>query len=267
LILTLSGYESYFDASREADNATVLVAGYVSTVEEWSQFEIAWKLTLAKFNVPYFHMKEFVSHKKAFSEPKWKSEFYRASFISDLSQIIRGWTVASVGCAMRKELFDRYNCLYKLDERFNPYAICARDCAAQVCKYIRNEIKSDLPIGFIFDRGDEGRGFLMKEMEASGLPSPQFRRSRPDKNPQVDKDDPFLVQLQACDLSAWELRRGQKDTAKGKRGAELRKSLRSLAAMKRIWKETKEFDLRGLIVAAKIEERDDNEKKIRISKF
>jgi hypothetical protein len=271
VIIALSGYAAYFDASHgqdAADKKIVVVAGYVSTVEEWAQFEMGWKLTLAKFDVPYFHMKEFTACKKAFSHPKWKSEGYRASFISDLAQIIRGWTVASVGSAMRQDLFDRYNCLYKLDERFNPYAISGRDCTAHVRKFIRNEVKSDLPIGYIFERGDEGRGFLMKEMEASGLPTPQFKRSRPHPtDPQIDKDDPFLVQLQASDFFAWELRRGEKDLAIGKKGSQLRKSLRSLAAMKRIWHETKESDLQGLIIAAKVEERHDNEKAIRISKF
>src|SRR5215470_17002061 len=116
----------------------------------------------------------------------------------------------------------------------------------------RGQIRSS--IAYIFDQGDVGRGKLMKEMEASGLPSPVFTRSKP--NPDRDKDDPFHVQLQASDFSAWELRRGDKDFETGKRGTEFRTSFRVLAAVKyRIWKETKQPDLEGLIQVAKVEKR------------
>jgi hypothetical protein len=38
MIVALSGYTAYFDASREGDKE-IMVAGYVSSVEEWAQFE------------------------------------------------------------------------------------------------------------------------------------------------------------------------------------------------------------------------------------
>jgi hypothetical protein len=247
MIVALGGYAAYFDASREGSKE-IMVAGYVSTLEEWAQFEAGWKLTLAKFDFPYFHTKEFAVHQGAFKHPKWQSESYRISFLSDLVRIIKGWTTANVACRMEQRVFDKYNAIYELDKRFNPYAICGRDCAAQVRKFIREECNPDLPIAYVFERGDEGRGFLMAEMEASGLPSPAFKRGRPNpKNPDLDKEDPFLVQLQACDFAAWELRRRLKDTRLGKGGTELRKSLRHLAGMRHIWKETKESDLKGLI--------------------
>lgn len=154
---------------------------------------------------------------------------------------------------MKRALFDEYNQIYELDHRFNPFSICARDCAAQVRNYIRKVVKSDLPIAYIFDRGDEGRGFLIQEMEASNLPSPVFKRSRPD--PELDRDDPYAVQLQACDLAAWELRRGEHDLESGKLPSELRKSLIALKHKVRIWKETKESDLQGLIQVAEVPKR------------
>jgi hypothetical protein len=137
---------------------------------------------------------------------------------------------------------------YELDQRFNTFAICARDCAAQVRNYIRKEVKSDLPIAYIFDQGDEGKGLLINEMQASNLPRPAFKRRRPD--PDLDPDDPYHVQWQACDFAAWELRRGKEDLEDGKIPRELRKSLLALKTKKRIWKETKERDLQALIQVA-----------------
>jgi hypothetical protein len=252
MIVALSGYSAYFDASKNKPQNEIVVAGYVSTLEEWEQFEIAWKLTLAKFDVPFFKMSEFIGRRKEYSHPKWQSETYRAHFISDLAQIIRGWTVASVACRMKQELFDKYNAIYELDKRFNMFAICGRDCAAQVRNYIRG-IPSDLPIAYIFDRGDEGGGLLVEEMKGSNLPTPVFKRSRPD--PELDKDDPYHVQLQACDLAAWELRRGESDWEEGKTGQELRKSLLALKHKNRIWKQTLEPDLQAIIQLAKIKKR------------
>jgi hypothetical protein len=255
MVIALSGYSAYFDASMDKDKTEVLVAGYVSTLEEWSQFEIAWKLTLAKYDVPFFKMSEFIGRRKEYVHPKWQVESYRAQFLADLGQIIRGWTVASVCCGMKQALFDKYNAIYEMDKRFNTFAICGRDCAAQVRRYIR-AIPSDLPIAYIFDQGDEGKGFLMNEMEASKLPLPVFKRSRPDA--ELDKDDPYHIQLQACDFAAWELRRGEKDLEDGKMPQELRKSLLALKVEKhkRIWKETKEPDLQGLIQVAGIKKRE-----------
>ncbi|HET9406042.1 MAG TPA: hypothetical protein VFO39_02280 [Candidatus Sulfotelmatobacter sp.] len=255
MIVALSGYSAYFDASRDQDKTEELVAGYVSTLEEWAQFEASWRLVLAKYHVEYFKMSEFIGRRNntPFAHPKWQSESYRAQFLSDLAQIIRSWTVASVCCGIKRDLFDQYNQVYELDKRFNPFSICARDCAAQVRKHIRKEVKSDLPIAYIFDRGDEGRGFLIKEMEASKLPSPVFKRSRPD--PELDQDDPYAVQLQACDLAAWEIRRGDQDFTSGKAPGDLRKSLIALRHPTSIWKETRESDLQGLIRVAGIPKR------------
>jgi hypothetical protein len=252
MVIALSGYSAYFDASMNKPLDEMVVAGYLSTVEEWAQFEISWKLVLAKHDVPFFKMSEFIGRRKEYSHPKWTSESYRAQFISDLALIIRSWTVASIAGRMKKELFERYNSMYELDARFNLFALCARDCAAQARKYVRS-IPSDLPIAFIFDRGDDGSGLLTEEMKSSGLPTPVFKRSRPD--PELDKDDPYHVQLQACDLAAWELRRGESDLEEGKLPEELRKSLLALNHTNKIWKQALEPDLQGLIQVAGIKRR------------
>jgi hypothetical protein len=250
--LALSGYAAYFDASMNAPQDEMVVAGYLSTLEEWSQFEISWRLVLAKFDVSFFKMSEFIGRRKEYTHPKWQVESYRAQFISDLASIIRSWTVASIACRMKKALFEKYNAIYDLDSRFNLYAMCGRDCAAQARKYVRS-IPSELPIAFIFDRGDADAGLLTKEMISSGLAAPEFKRGRPD--PVLDKDDPYCIQLQACDLSAWELRRGESDLEDGKTPSELRKSLLALQHKNKIWKQTLEPDLQGLIQVAGIKKR------------
>jgi hypothetical protein len=251
MVLAL-GYTSYFDASMNSAQDEMVVAGYLATLDQWIQFEAAWKLTLIQYDVPFFKMSEFIGRRKEYSHPKWQSETYRAHFIKDLASIIRDWTEASVACRMKQELFDRYNALYEIDSRFNLFAFCGRDCAAQVRKYIRAKPPA-LPIAFIFDQGDANAGLLVNEMISSGLPAPSFKRSRPD--PMLDLDDPYHVQLQACDLAAWELRRGESDLEEGKLPEKLRKSLLALNHRNKIWKQTLEPDLEGLIRSAGIAKR------------
>jgi hypothetical protein len=196
-------------------------------------------------------MRKFTSHRFPFDAPKWQSESYRAQFLARLIATLHSWTVAGVGCGLRQSAFDTVNQNFRLDERFNCFAVCGRDCAVRVRRFIREQYKSDAPIAYIFDRGDEGRGMLAKEMEASGLPTPIFKRSRPEAN--LDKDDPPMVQLQACDLAAWELRRGKSDQLLGK---ETRKSLHSLAEMKhRMWRGYEIEDLIDLCHSADIKGR------------
>ena len=252
MIITLS-YSAYFDASLNGSQDEMVVAGYLSTVEEWAQFEMAWRLALAKYNVPYFHMTEFHTHEAPYYDgPEWHIQGRRISFIQTLTGIVQDWTTASIAGRMKKELFDRYDKEYELSERFNLYSLCGRDCAAQVRKFIR-AIPSDAPMAFIFEDGDYGKGKLMDEMRASRLPAPVFKRSCPD--PELDKDDPCHVQLQACDLLAWELRRGEADKEQGKENHELRKSLLALNHKSKIWINCDEPDLQGLIQSAKIKKR------------
>ncbi len=209
----LTGFNSYFDCSSDehpsvADPKTV-VAGYVASVEDWAQWEIDWRLALASFDVPYFHMKEFVAYKKAYSHPKWKSGGYRAEFLSTLVSITNRSILASFCSVTQKHLFELANTFFELDKHANPFVMSGTDSAMHVRSFMREKYKSDMPIAYIFEKGDEGKGMLIESMECIKLPSPIFKRPRP--NPELDKDDPPCLQLQACDLIAWEIRRGEID--------------------------------------------------------
>jgi hypothetical protein len=256
LVIILSGYNAYFDATATPGaDSEAIVAGYVSTVEAWANWEVEWKLILAEFDVPYFHFKDFNSCKRAYSAPKWRSNAYRARFLSKLIGATNAWAIASIGGAIRQSVFDLGNSYFHLEDRFNPYAIAGRDCGARTHEFIRDTLHSHLPIVYIFERGDEGRGLLMKEMELSGLPTPVFKRPRPD--PAKDKDDPPAIQLQACDLAAWEAQRAVCDIRGGKRGGQLRKALHAVTKIKhRFWNTHDREDMLGLCMAAKIPPRD-----------
>jgi hypothetical protein len=77
----------YFDEAGGEDHGFIIVSGFVSTVAQWQQYEYDWKLMLAKYDVPYLHMKEISQFRGPFA--KWKSApGTRSQFLACASGII-----------------------------------------------------------------------------------------------------------------------------------------------------------------------------------
>jgi len=256
MMVALTGYTAVFD--RSADDETpsggTVVAGFVTTVEQWALWEDDWKAVLQKFDVPYFHMREFCSSQKAFSSAEWKNETRRRYFVAALVATIKKWILLTVGSYMDHQIYRDANQLCEVDKTFNPYAECGRNCVLKVRDFIRNELGSELPISYVFDQGDQGQGMLIDLMRRCGLPDPLFKRSRrnPD-HPERDRADPPMVQLQTADLLSWELRRWKSDY---RNGQQMRKSLKSFTDMENIiWKECTYTDIARVIHSAEIPRR------------
>jgi hypothetical protein len=202
----------YLDEAGGERQLFTVVGGWISTVALWDQFEIDWKLMLASYKVPYLHMKEFSQSKGPFA--KWKgSEGIRAKCLGDAADIIRQRVQCSVLCYVHQQLFEITNRHYMLRETlFSPYAIAGRVCVAQVELWRSKEtVPSD--VEFVFEDGGPDKGGLLAAMKISRtMPEPIFRRSRDitDKQGDVSKG---VVQLQAADLLAYELRKHRREFA------------------------------------------------------
>lgn len=203
-------FAAYFDEAGGVDLGYMVVAGYVASVEAWEQFEINWKLFLAKFDVPYLHMKEFSHSKGCFSG--WKDdEPRRVRFLAMAAEIINQHTKRAFESIVSYEDFESVDKLFALRERFNsPYALAGRTCIGVANGWARNPQTKALDIEYIFeDRGPDKSG-LVKAVEALPpyLPTPAFHPSRDE---QPTKNRPYarrgLVQLQAADYLAYEVRK------------------------------------------------------------
>src|SRR5438552_7774144 len=83
-------YTAYFDASGKDDQAVMTVAGYIAMPAQWERFSFDWRLVLAKYSVPYFHMRQFAcsAPKSPFAE--WKDKpGTRNAFIRELVDVTR----------------------------------------------------------------------------------------------------------------------------------------------------------------------------------
>jgi len=259
-MIALTGYRAVLDYSADHDLfifGGAVVAGFVSTVEQWSLWEGDWNKVLHTFEVPYFHRKEFELLKDgslpkgAFRDEQWKDEGRRRDFVYALAHTLKTWASGTVGAYMPKQMYRDALLVSESDKTFNPYAECGRQCALFTKAFVRETLASDLPIVYVFEDGDKGKGQLFDMMKRSELPSPVFKRPRFNpKKTELDKLDPPIIALQAADLLAAELRRWKVDSSQKKR---MRQSLKVFLDMKHIvWKECTYTDIARLIHSAQI---------------
>lgn len=229
-------FTSYFDASIAHKEGVTIVAGWLSTIAEWEQFDIDWRLLLARYDVPYFHMNEFAHSTGAFSS--WKGrEVKRENFIKKAIGIIKDRVRYGAAMVIEHGTFDEVNSLYQLSENYgNPYSLAGRHCVAEVHKWLEKN-GYEPPIEYIFEDGDVGKGQLIELMEKSELPLPLFKPSRDRKT--KSGIVPGLRPLQAADLTAYELLKGFKTGEHAPRYKH-RESLKALVRIPKSWrKQTK----------------------------
>lgn len=201
----------YFDESGGDDLGLTCVCGFVASVDQWEQFEVDWRLFLAKYDVPYFHMKEYAQSKGPFA--KWADKCMsatRAKFIGDAAEIIKATTQRMFISMVVHEIFDLSDRSYRVRDVFNsPYALAGRLCVALVNTW-RRKTTMPLDMEYVFEDGGPDKGGLIKAMTAppSNLPDPSFKPGR-DIKPCGKWPDgrKGLIQLQAADFLAYETRK------------------------------------------------------------
>ncbi len=212
----------YFDESGGDHLGLTCVCGFVASVNQWERFEFDWKIFLAKYDVPYFHMKEYSQSKGPFA--KWADERMsatRASFMRDAAEIIKATTQCMFISMVVHEIFDLVDTKYRVRDVFSsPYALAGRLCVALANTW-RRKTTMPLDMEYVFEDGGPDKGGLIKAMTArpSSLPDPSFKPSR-DMKPCNKWPDgrKGLIQLQAADYLAYEARKLAVDMELIKRG-------------------------------------------------
>jgi hypothetical protein len=217
----------YFDESGGADLGWTYVCGYVASVDQWERFEIDWKIFLAKYDIPYFHMKECAHFKGPFS--KWKNnESSRNCFLRDASLIIRAYVRHSFVSLVSHDIFAEANMIYKFCEVFKtPYSLAGRACIEAAHEEIGSEIK------YVFEDGCPDKGGLIHSMTAC-LPCRRLPSFEPSRNFISTNQWPNgrigVIPLQAADFLAYESRKLLIDREKLKIDpSKFRKSLLALS--------------------------------------
>ena len=206
---------AYFDESEIFSEIDMLfLCGWIASVSEWQQFEFDWRLLLAKYDVPYLHMKEFVHSNGPFA--KWKGkEGTRRKFISDAAEIVRSNTQYGFSCCVSKQIFEKVGEVYELQNYFpSPYAFAGRTCAAMAELWAQRHGCKSSEVEYVFEDSNRDKAGLLRAMTEIRLPmpSPIFKPGRDSKpSSRWPEGRKGLVQLQAADYLAYEFGKFAKD--------------------------------------------------------
>ncbi|MGH9682008.1 MAG: hypothetical protein ACRD4S_00105 [Candidatus Acidiferrales bacterium] len=202
----------YFDEGVRK-NLFTAVCGWTSTVEQWDGFEVDWKLFLASYRVPYFHMKEFAPSQGPFA--KWKDRNQiRKRFCHDAAEIIKSRVKLGFIFYVRDAAFNTVNSLFDVSGVWSsPYGMAGR-CCMELAEDWRKEHRNSEEIKYVFDGGCPDKGGLIRAVTniKPFLPIPSFEASRDwKKSAKWPNGRKALVQLQAADYLAYECRKAMAD--------------------------------------------------------
>jgi hypothetical protein len=233
-------FSAYFDASGHPDDSSYMcVSGLVSSVQRWQRFEREW-LALLDLNgiTPPFHMKEFAPGTGQFRA--WKDDkAKRERFMVDAVKTIRRNTRKSFSRGIDVEALRRVAKEYpNLDfASLGPYVWCGMPVALKAGKWFGKHGTDGVDdMKVFFEQGDKHQGQFAEEFRRVFTFEPIF----------LSKKE--CVPFQACDLIAWEHRRGIQDLGKGRR--HFRGSLLALEkTLQTDWDSAHENDIRGILHA------------------
>ena len=194
-----------FDASgAEDDLVCTVVAGFISTADEWIAFDRAWRARIGQDDLGDFRMSAFHAHRGPFTdESKW-TRSTRDALIGDLIEIIIKHAFRKFGGAVPHPTLSGMRPDVREVNRITAYSLAGRMCAAEVSEWAKAE-GFHRPIEYVFENGDKGKGKLIERFPIDDFPAPIFK-------PKYDAFDrngvliPGFTPLQAADIYAWELR-------------------------------------------------------------
>jgi len=140
----------YFDESGVHETSPVIVmAGYLSTVEEWAEFSNRWVAVLHRYDLDCFHMADFNG---GYQEFDGRHETERRELLNELTLLIRKYTQVGIVTSFNMADYEsvmQENSAYKI---VKPYMLCAMMCINSVNIWAEmNDYTESIP--FVFDRG------------------------------------------------------------------------------------------------------------------
>jgi hypothetical protein len=237
---------AFYDDAGGADHGFTVVSGWVSTLERWERFDVDWRLILARYDLPYFSMKECSQFSGPFK--KWKNCLgTRTNFLRDAAAIVKAYALHGFGNIVLHREFDAVNRLYTLKEHVgSPYALAGYMCVKQTHEWALKNDYEGWKIAYVFDQGTPKSGTLHTLMEREERGAPFFRSPR-DVYVDGAVQQKALTPLQAADFLAYEIRKIKRDDPEELWPiSRYRKSVRALVSVPAFWGQFMEGDLEAL---------------------
>ncbi|MHB8483398.1 MAG: DUF3800 domain-containing protein [Nitrospiria bacterium] len=138
---------AYFDESGTHEGSPVtVVAGYVSTGEQWLKFDDEWKAILKDAEIPYFRMSLHQNRQDFYRN--W-DESKRNRILERLILTIRVRAQIPISASVAKS---DYQEVFGESPEISPYTFCALQCLARIGEWAE-KYNHDEPIAYVFESG------------------------------------------------------------------------------------------------------------------
>ncbi len=199
-MVTLNAYLD--ESGTHAGSQTIAVAGYLATPVLWSAFEREWIHALNDFGIDFFHMSDFVNGAQQYAD--WSDDRKRACF-GRLTDIIGMNTIASVGVVFSLHDFNQAFSLELRKRIGGAYPIACLEAMATLAKFMKEQVRPEGEIAYVFDIMQKGTGHLLKLVQEN-LKDPQWKKDVRFLSLHFE-DKKRFVPIQAADILAYELYR------------------------------------------------------------
>jgi hypothetical protein len=199
-------FTAYFDESGTHTDSSILSLGvYISTNEQWREFEREWREVLDDAGITFFHMAKYESRHGEYKD--WDNE-KRVRVIKRLLGIIkRRVRIGIVSCL----IYSAYDELIKSDPARlaffgTPYAFNVHMCMKSISIWAeRFSLSHFEPVAFVFENGAGYNGEIRRLFDRYVRVRHIKTNYRLDTLMFADKRE--IVQLQAADILAYEARK------------------------------------------------------------
>jgi hypothetical protein len=197
----LTAYLDETGHSRDEKQKFVGIAGLIAPASEWIVFEEKWKAALAlpHFNLPHFHMTDYVSKKKVYKD--W-NEKKRKKVFGKLMNIIESIYPLPFGAIVPMDIFRRFT---KEQQSYfdDPYHLCFQSVIPACTVFIERmkNVAAEEKVALIFSNQVEFKHRALQIYEQVAETQYYMRRTTP-PNFRAMRD---FAPLQAADIIAYEM--------------------------------------------------------------
>jgi uncharacterized protein DUF3800 len=191
---------AYFDESgTHKGSPVIIVAGCLSTNEQWAKFSEEWRAVLKRYGLDYFRMSQFENRKGPF---KSLTDSDRHRLLEQLIGFIK--IRQRIGIGIKLKVADYYEVGRDFPFLFHkqPYAFCAMQCQIQLRLWAERNQHNE-PIAYVYESGADYTGQILSAYDFARKIAPQLGDAlRLGSLSFGSKYD--LLPLQAADVLAYE---------------------------------------------------------------
>jgi hypothetical protein len=187
-----------FDASgHESDQRFLVVAGFVSSTEDWGDLSQRWTKRIQRDGISCFHAVECENNTNEFWG--WKDKVdEKTKLKEDLIDIIQSCTYRLFASVVEIGTLGTLSPENRAQYGLRAYALAGRTCAARVRQWSASWGARCVP-ELVFEEGDVGSAELETRLVEDGFSKPIFSPKR-DGTKRDGQVRPAFIPLQAADF-------------------------------------------------------------------